>query len=61
MEVVIGILFAVLAGCVLLPQFGNGAEQIGIIVTLIVLSLIGIFSSTHDIACDGALHSSTER
>lgn len=53
MEVLIGILFAVLAGCVLLPQFGNGVQQFGFVITLIVLSVMAVFSSTHDIACDG--------
>lgn len=53
MEVLIALLFAALAGCVLLPQFIGGAARLGFVLTLVALSLMAIFSSTQDIACDG--------
>jgi MFS family permease len=53
LEVLIAVSFAALAGCVLLPQYSGGGQQIGFVITLVMLLAIAVFSSTHDIACDG--------
>ena len=53
LEVLIAVSFAALAGCVLLPQYSGSGQQIGFVITLVMLLAIAVFSSTHDIACDG--------
>jgi PAT family beta-lactamase induction signal transducer AmpG len=53
LEVLIALSFAVLAACVLLPQYSGDKQQFGFVITLVMLLAIAVFSSTHDIACDG--------
>ncbi len=53
MQVLISVSFLTLIWAVMLPQYSTGGPQIGFHITLGLLLLIGCFSSTHDIACDG--------
>jgi PAT family beta-lactamase induction signal transducer AmpG len=53
MQVLIAVSFLGLIWAVMLPQYGANGPQFGFHITLALLLLIGCFSSTHDIACDG--------
>jgi PAT family beta-lactamase induction signal transducer AmpG len=53
MQALITLAFLALIWSVLLPQYSTSGPQIGFHITLALLLLMGCFSSTHDIACDG--------
>jgi MFS transporter, PAT family, beta-lactamase induction signal transducer AmpG len=53
MELLLTAAFIAIAWAITLPQYAGDAPQTGFFVALSLLFLMGCFSCTHDIACDG--------